>query len=311
MTAPLEAGPYELLTRNSRHRHATLWRIVRTDAAVYRFTDHNERIDFALETYSPAGGMDASARRKGAGLNSQNLDASGPISATTYVTIADLQDRKFDGAFVTERVVDWQYPWIGALVEQTYWINTVEFDGERWTAEVEGQARWLKTKVGRRATRGCRHDLGDGFASGMGCGFNLEAHKIANVRVATLIDDRFFRANASDLPGTFGSLTLANGTFQLGSAIWSEGANAGIEYEVKNYTHSTREFELFLPTVFPITLTDKFTAIPGCDKARVTCISRFNQLSTFGGYDDMPGSHAQLQRARGGIGSVFQSLTMN
>ncbi len=301
MTASLEAGPLELLATPTTHRRATLWKITRTDSATFFFTDHDEEIEFTDgATYSPSGGLDASARRKSSGLQPGNLDATGPVS-TDEITIEDLQDRRFDGAQVDEYEVDWLYPWIGALGSQRYWIDTVEFDGERWVAEVEGVSRWFRANVVRTATRGCRRDLGDGQVTGRGCQFALEAHKIANVRIVTVTDDRNFTANSSDIPSSYGPLplTIADGVFQLGSVRWISGDNAGDESEVKNYTHSTRAFELFIPTAQPIQTSDTFIAIPGCDKAKTTCVNRYDQLENYGGHETMPGGNARVAIGRG------------
>ena len=164
MVLQVAAGPSGLL-ENKTHRFAVLFRIERTDGQRYFFTSTPSPIVFQGNTYSPSGGFSVSARRQQSGLHPKNLEARGVINSSN-VTVPDLSEGRFDEAEVTEYIIDWLYPFAEPFKTTKYWITEVTWDGEAWSAQMEGQTRWLRNKVGLVFTRNCRHDLGNGLTSG-------------------------------------------------------------------------------------------------------------------------------------------------
>lgn len=89
--------------------------------------------------------------------------------------------------------------------------------------------------------------------------------------------------------------TLPHGDeyYDGGLLIWESGKNSGRPMQVKTWAGGT--ITLLQRTFFPIETGDRFVIHPGCDKRRVTCISKFSNLLNFRGFPDVPGQDAYMQ----------------
>ena len=96
------------------------------------------------------------------------------------------------------------------------------------------------------------------------------------------------RAPAAD-NRSFVPKTLANpdGWFDGGLVTWETGLNAGRTQEIK--TWKAGRLTLFQRPYFPIKPTDTCVLRPGCDKRRVTCGGKFDNVINFRGEPDVPG----------------------
>jgi len=85
------------------------------------------------------------------------------------------------------------------------------------------------------------------------------------------------------------SLAQGTGYFDLGSIVFTSGANENIWRTVKTYTYGgTSTISLISPfPVLPDT-GDAFTIYPGCDKKQATCNSKFSNLPNFRGMPYVP-----------------------
>lgn len=54
--------------------------------------------------------------------------------------------------------------------------------------------------------------------------------------------------------------------FKEGVLVWETGLNAGVGYEVKDWTNSTRTLELWEPVRLTVSAGDQFRIYPGCSK---------------------------------------------
>ena len=144
MLTPSKAAQ-SLLDGRRTFRYVSLFRIDRLDGAIFRFTDHDAPVDFpevskgTPNRYTPVGGFDASAFRRESALRIPNRQFIGVITSNA-ITTQDLQAGRYRSAKITERIVDWRYPWAGAIQTNYYRVTSVQFDGEAWQAEVEGMA---------------------------------------------------------------------------------------------------------------------------------------------------------------------------
>ncbi len=261
-------------------RLTTLWKITRTDGQILRFTAHDRAIVFEGSTFSPAGAMVASARRREGSGKDANFEARGIISSDK-ITSEDLRGGKYRDARVDEYLVDWRYPFAGAVSQDVYWIGDASFDGENWHAEIEGPTRWLKTSIGHVFGRNCTHVLGDS-----GCGVNLAGFTTSGVTVVAMVDGerrRILRANPVDLSGAH-----VDNHFRDGVVTFSSGANNGLRGEVQAYTQATRQIELQLPMPYDIAVGDTFTIVAGCDRLWSTCVTKFTNGNRFRGFRFMP-----------------------
>ena len=77
--------------------------------------------------------------------------------------------------------------------------------------------------------------------------------------------------------------------FNGGLVTFETGDNAGVSIEVKDWTQSNSQIELFLSLPFNIQPGDLFRIYPGCDKSRISCAAIFNNILQFRGFPDVPG----------------------
>lgn len=275
------AAADSLVAPRQSHRHARLWWIRRTDGFDLHLTDHDHTLTFDLFDYTPIGGLDATAIRKQAALEEQNFETRGVLSSSA-ITFDDLRAGRFREAEVNEYLVDWLYPWAGALQHARYWITETKFDGEKWTAQVSGIPYWLRFAVGHVYSRNCDADLGDAR-----CGVALGPLQ-ETTTVTTVNDDRI-EVRASGLSST------SDDYWNDGTLTWISGPNINVESKVRDYTNSTKTIRLYLRTPFPISATDSFVLSPGCDKTRATCIAKFSNVVNFRGEESIPGTDKTIE----------------
>jgi hypothetical protein len=68
----------------------------------------------------------------------------------------------------------------------------------------------------------------------------------------------------------------ADGWFDDGLLVWETGANAGVGYEVKGWTQTTRTLTLWESARLPVESGDKFRVAPGCYKRLIEdCRDKF------------------------------------
>ena len=276
-----DISPNGLASVRSRWaRLATLWEIERTDGTVLRFTDHDRNITFDDETFSPVSGLSASARQKQPELKNQNLEAVGVIDDDA-ITHDDLRAGKYVDAKVTERLVDWGFPF-AAIFVAVYWIESMKFTGEHWEASLAGITRRLRSKRGQLYNRTCRWQHG-----GTECGISLASYTAEDVTVGTVVSSRL--EFQSDETGE------ADDYYNYGLITWVTGDNAGFTSEVKDYTASNGVFELQLKTPYDIEAGDTFDVHAGCDRLAATCKDKYSNLVNFGGFPFIPGNDKMLE----------------
>lgn len=145
--------------KKARRRVAHCFEIERRDGIRLQFTDNITPITFRGVTWSPAS-FTTSARRRELGNKPASFEAAGGITSDR-ITVADLRAGKYQGARMTEYMIDWRYPHLEPLVVNRYRIEGTTFDGEQFTADVQGLPYILRTKVGNFYGRTCRHSLGN------------------------------------------------------------------------------------------------------------------------------------------------------
>ena len=272
---PNVSSPLQALSVGGLHHWASLWKITRRDGVELFFTDHDQEIELDGDTYLPGfSSFTASARQLVEGSDSQNLDVRGAIVADS-ITEADLRAGKYREAQVTEKLVDWRFPWAGNFLVSTYRVEETEFDGQQWTAQLAGLKVLLRQSVGEVHTLTCRwRTLGNTL-----CGVNLASFTQSGKTVSDVPILR--RQIVTDVTGD-------DGFFSFGKLTWVTGANAGLVSEVKLQAGGV--LTLQLPTTYAIQNGDTFNVVAGCDRLSTTCKDKFNNLSRFGGFPFLPGN---------------------
>ncbi len=299
MTEVLQVGQLLELKNNQTHHIATLWRITRQDKAGghdgvgnYYYTDHNRQITYDHEpinpdfhTYLPAGALNASARDASAGLALDNFESVGILEADE-ITYTDLKVGRFDNAQIDETLIDWRFPWLGAIQIRRYWIQELQFTEHVWRAKIAGASSLLRQNFGEVYTRLCRYTLGDDR-----CQFDLPSVQntgtISGVPVAST--NRYIFPYVI----TAGPIVPDNNFFRFSSLEWTGGPNTGFLSEVAEQLDDT--ITLRLNTPFAMTVGDTFGVGPGCDKTVSTCHTRFGNILNHGGFPTIPGNDAMIK----------------
>jgi len=254
------------------------WQLVRNDAAVFGFTDHDRSLAFDGVSYESASGFEGTEMTSSVGLNVDNLDVMGAL-VSERLNEADLAAGLFDNADVSIYRVNWAVPDQRILMRKGN-LGEVSRSDKAFTAEVRGLAHLLNQPKGRIYQFGCDAALGDSA-----CGVELDA--AANTGAGTVVSSDGARTfTASGLGG------FDNGWFSFGRLLWLSGANAGREMEVKTHRleASTAAIGLWLPMSEPVAVNDTFKIFVGCDKQFVTCLTKFSNGLNFRGFPHMPGN---------------------
>lgn len=202
----------------TRMRVCTCYDVVRTDGHRLRLTDNSTPIEFMGSTWEPMS-FDASARRREIGVKASNLEIRGAITSDK-ITLTDLRAGRYQGATITEYLIDWRYPHLEPLLETRYQIEETMFSNEDWSAKVKGLPFILQNKVGDVYGRTCRYVLGDDDCRAT---YTVESGKA----VLDVVDERRVIY--------VGSTTLSNtttGWYALGKLLWLTGANAKLIEEL-------------------------------------------------------------------------------
>ena len=268
LQAKLDAGA----TTNAR-----CWRIVRSDGVELGFTDHDQALAFEGLTYEPDSGLAATSAETGTGLAPGTHDVSG-ILRSDRINETDLIRGLYDGAEVTQFLVDWTDPEIRLLLSRGL-IGKIRRDGVTFEAEVTGISDLLNRPYGRAYVHSCESRLGDAR-----CGIDLtsSAYRGTGSVVEAAGPGQFI---ASGLSG------FSTNWFTGGAIAWTTGANAGTTSRTKSHLTSSglAILETWLAPAMPVSMGDTFTITAGCNKTPGNCREKFGNLLNFRGFPHMPG----------------------
>lgn len=287
---------------------ALAWKITRADGTIYRFTDSPHAIKVreaendAAQTYSPTEALDASARRREDELQSINKELRGVISST-LIKAADLRAGKFDGATIDEFLVDVRYSWTGYLDHSRYFVKSVAFDREVWTADVDGLTGFLDKPVGDVWQPLCRVDLFSTLCGLVATDFDNTTGVVASVQEQRRIVTLTYDVSGGNAPWN------TTGYGNDGTLKWSSGPNLNIVSEIKEHVDNASGgvITLHAPTPYDIGVGATCTLFPGCNKRSGVekdaqgkviaghCKDKFNNLVNFQGEPFLPGRDRALR----------------
>lgn len=251
---------------------ATLWEIIRTDAIVFRFTDHDADLVVGANTYLAAVGYAPTAIKHGVDASTDNMETHGildDLGIRTEELIAGL----FDHAVVTINLVNWASPSDGTAPLLKGYIGDVSAESGEFTAELMGLSQKLRKSLGELYQPACPADLFD-----TRCGVN-PASFTATGAVTTA---------TSQIQFTDTARTEADDYWNGGLLTFTSGENAGLAMDVKS-SLATGVLILYEPMPFDIAVTDTYSIQTGCDKILDTCKTRYNNIANFRGFPHIKG----------------------
>jgi uncharacterized phage protein (TIGR02218 family) len=258
----------------------TCWKVTRTDATVFGFTDHVDDLVVSGTTYKAATGYRASDIVNSDDLSVDNLDIEGILDSAS-ITEADLMAGLWDYAAVQIFRVNYKAIADGALYQRVGRLGQVRIGRTRFVAELRGLAQALGQTIGEVYTPACRADLGD-----TRCGVTLASYTVTGT--LTGVTGRSVFADSAR--------TEADDYFGGGKLTWTSGANNGRSMEVKSWVNSTKTFTLALPMTGTVAIGDTYSVYAGCRKRLSDCRDKFNNVVNFRGEPYVPQEVEQWQR---------------
>ncbi len=259
---------------------ATCWKLVRRDAVVLGFTEHDADIIVDGVTYKAASGFTPSAIKNTASLSVDNLDIEGMLDAGN-ITEADIMAGKYDFAEIEIFMVNYQDISAGKLKLRRGWLGEVALAKQQFVAEVRGLSQRLSQTIGELFSPSCRASFGDAR-----CKINAATYTVSGAATSIASTQEF----------TDSSRTEAGGLYDFGKIFFTSGANAGLSMEVKEFA-SGGKITLVLPMPYAIAVGDGYTMTQGCDKTLAICANQYNNVVNFRGEPFVSGLDKMLETA--------------
>jgi uncharacterized phage protein (TIGR02218 family) len=262
---------------------AVLNKITRRDGEVMAITlDHDRPLVYQGVVYEPKfGAMPSTIETTGA-INVDNVDIKGALLALG-VNEADISAGLWDGAQFIAYRVNWRNLSMGAEILKSGTFGQISIGRGTFTNEVRGITQKLQQVQGEVVSPSCKDDL-----FGPKCGLApLEGFsKFENVFLLNEFPAtrRTFAAN----------IAQADGWFDGGKVVWTDGANVGLSMEIK--TQVGQQIELQEPMPYEISHDDHCTIYAGCLKRfEDDCKLKFSNHVRFFGFPTVPGQDQMLR----------------
>lgn len=144
------------------------WKLTRTDAEVFGFTDHDNPLEIDGLVYQAASGFTPSDIENHLGFSLDNSSVIGALSSE-QITAEDVSGGKYDNAQIEVLRVNWKFSDEYAIV----WggtIGDIKLKDGQIEAEIIGRSAVLNRSTGRVFSRQC-----DAVFGGEKCGVNVDA----------------------------------------------------------------------------------------------------------------------------------------
>ena len=252
---------------------ATCWRILRSDAEEYFFTDHDAEIVYDGDTYTPLEAGRPSSYRQRSDASVGGLDIE--LAFGTASTLDDeLRAGLFDHAEVWTFKINWADTTQGIIKLACGRLGEVEIRQNVARIELRSLSQILSAQIGRIYTPECDATLGDAR-----CGVAIATYtKTGAVAVAT--SRRVFTVSGN-------AAGQAAGYFDYGKVRFINGDCAGLYMQVESYASNV--ITLLEPMPYDFAVGNTVWVYGGCDRRFATCKDRFNNLANFRGFPHIPG----------------------
>jgi uncharacterized phage protein (TIGR02218 family) len=252
-----------------------LMAITFADGSVRRFNSFGAAaFPFGGHDYAGWPGFQISNLRETSGSEPPTVDIDRGLSGQGLITFTEAVTGLMSGRPVELIVVD--------FVSGASHVPASKWRIGQVTTTREGNASFELVSLERRDRQlmlstfepGCQHRFGDS-----GCGVNL-VPLTADVVVVSSAD-----ANTVVISGA----TQADDYYNLGAIKFTSGQNAGLAYDIRDWTLSTGMLKLFSPLKRPLAAGDAAQLRPGCDKSEGAAgCGRYNNLTRRLGFSDLP-----------------------
>jgi uncharacterized phage protein (TIGR02218 family) len=243
------------------------WKVTLHNGTVKGFTTNTRDITVGGVLYQSITGLTTSSVKYAEGLSVDNMVISAFLSAQDE---QDILKGLYDGAMLEVFVVNYLDLSLGFLTEKVGFLGEITRADGVFQAELRGLMDMLRTKIGRVYTAACDARLGDAR-----CGIPLSSFQAT---MTTVTGPKSFQAAA--IAG------VQAGWFTDGYLVFLTGNNTGVVRDIR--FHAGVNIDLFLSPPYPLVVNDIVNMFVGCDKTKQTCITKFNNVLNFRGFDFVP-----------------------
>jgi uncharacterized phage protein (TIGR02218 family) len=253
------------------------WALTRRDGVVMGFTDHDRLLAFEDVAFRPDTGLSALALQQTTGLSVDNTEALGALSDAA-IREADIEAGRYDGAELRAWLVNWQDVTARSLIFRGT-MGELRRAGGAFEAELRGLTDALNVPLGRVYQKACSAILGDRT-----CTFDLDTPGYVSERPAEEVEEnRVFRF--AEMGG------FEDDWFRHGVIRVLSGAATGLIGLIKRDRSdgAGRVIDLWHPLGAAVAPGDALRIEAGCDKRRMTCQFKFDNILNYQGFPDIPG----------------------
>lgn len=251
-----------------------IWVITRKDTTVFRFTDHDQDVEYGGNTYQALNSQSMSA------LDQKNDLTPDEFEFDVILNSADIdRDDVIAGLFnladVDVYLINYETPTDGVmqLISGNLGVVIIHDDNSA-TIEFRSLAQRLSTGIGRSYTHECDADFADAR-----CGLTIGSFTDSGTLTAVTNNQVFNDTGRSE----------ADNYYNYGLLTWTSGLNNGLSMEVKDFNSGTKLFTLVNPMPFTVQVGDTYDVVQGCDKRFATCRDTFSNQINFRGFYEIPG----------------------
>lgn len=196
---------------------STLWKVTRTDAQVFGFTDNSSDLTYLGVTYEALTGHIPSNIQSTATLSVDNLEVQAALNSES-ITDADILAGLWDDAVVEIMVVNYANLAHGHMLLRKGTIGNIKTGRVSFTAELRGMTQALQQTAGRVYKSSCDALLGD-----TRCGVSLGPFTTTGFPTTAISQREFVDAGISD----------PSGYYDGGLVMWTSGDNDNLSMEIK------------------------------------------------------------------------------
>lgn len=264
---------------------AWCWLIARVDGLQLGFTSLDVPFTIDGVTYQPYTGFDPGAAQTSADLSKVDSQQLKGILDASGISKEDLASGIYEYAKVRRFLVNYQdLPTSLSLdpskhleLPQGYLAESTR-NALGYEIKVKDDLNLLDAQIGTSTSKTCRANLGDDR-----CRVDL-APFTHNLTVTAVENKRIFDVNGN-LPDKY---------FDFGRILFTSNANDGIWRDIGFYLQG----KIILspsPAPFEVQVGDTVTAIAGCAKTKLACITRFQNFQNFLGEPDVPTTDLSIE----------------
>lgn len=251
--------------------------LTKRNGGIVRLSSAVGDVVYSGNTYSGTPGFDLTSVTSTIFGDAPTVDMIIPVRSGGLVDSTDIVNGFYEGAKVEILALDYLQPSQGAIKVFRGKVNQIDgTDSGTATFRCIGFSVGLSDLIVETFTLDCQTNLGDPVR----CKVDLTSFTKSAV-IATIIDKLNFTITVTEP-------LAVDGWFANGAVKFLTGANAGLAFDIRNWTRSTSHVSLWLRTNAAVQVGDTMSIIPGCDKTAATCFSKFKNIINFQGFPKLP-----------------------